>query len=263
MEATFSAKPEAMEAAAAREIAAVENEAMDFLVRLRAHALQNPEPIFALLRRVKPILLIRNFALVTRFDDVQEVLSRDAVFPVTYAAKMRVVTGGNDFFLGMQDSPEYTRDVAHMRTVIRREDIPGRVAPFVAREAEALLAEAGPEFDIVEQLTRKVPARWAADYFGCPTPPGEDVADWASAIFQYLFTDLDDDPAVAQAAEQASQRARDWLDRTIANRKANPDAKDDVLNRCLALQAAGVPAMTDLDIRNNLIGLLTGAIPTT
>ena len=34
------------------------------------------------------------------------------------------------------------------------------------------------------------------------------------------------------------------------------------LARCLAAQAAGVPGMSDLDIRNNLVGLIIGAIPT-
>src|SRR5689334_8166618 len=94
---------------------------MAFLDRLKQHTVQYPEPIFAILRRVKPILIVKNFALVTRFEDVQEVLMRDEIFQVTYGEKMRIVTGGRDFFLGMQDSPAYTRDVSHMRSVVRRE----------------------------------------------------------------------------------------------------------------------------------------------
>src|SRR5690242_1657356 len=140
---------------------------MSFLQKAAAHAIQYPEPIFALLRRLKPILLVKNFALVTRFRGVQEVLSRDDVFQVTYGEKMRVVTGGADFFLGMQNSPAYERDVAHMRTVVRRDDIPGRIVPFVDQQARALVDAAGNELDIVTQLTKTVPARWVADYFGC------------------------------------------------------------------------------------------------
>src|SRR5947209_1890043 len=102
-------------AAVDREVAKVEAEAMGFLDQLKQHAIRNPEPIFALLRRLKPILLIKGVAVVTRFEDVQEVLSRDDVFQVTYGEKMRVVTGGEDFFLGLQNSPQYERDVANMR----------------------------------------------------------------------------------------------------------------------------------------------------
>lgn len=36
-----------------------------------------------------------------------------------------------------------------------------------------------------------------------------------------------------------------------------------MLTRCLELQTAGVLGMADVDIRNNLLGLLVGAIPTT
>ena len=105
-------------------LAGAQSDVMTFLDHLKAHVAQNPEPLFAVLRRVKPILIVKNVALVTRFEDVQEVLSRDDIFQVTYGPKMRVITGGEDFFLGMQNSPEYERDVANMRSAMRRQDMP-------------------------------------------------------------------------------------------------------------------------------------------
>ena len=77
-----------------------------------------------------------------------------------------------------------------------------------------------------------------------------------------LFLDLDADAEIDKRALVAAAAARGYLDETIANRKANPSEADDVLNRCLALRSAGTPGMEDLGIRNNLIGLLIGAIPT-
>jgi cytochrome P450 len=245
-----------------RELIKVQSEAMSFLNEIKTHLSHYPEPIFAILRRIKPILLIKNFALVTRFEDVQEVLARDDVFLVTYGEKMRMITGGRDFFLGMQNSPEYTRDVSHMRSVIRREDIPNRIAPSVQKTASDLVTAAGSQLDVVK-LSKAVPARWIADYFGCSPPSDEQLAAWASVIFQYLFTDQDNDPNVAQSATKAAAGVRNLLDETIAARKANRILKDDVLGRCLALQSVGLPAMDDVSIRNNLLGLLVGAIPTT
>jgi cytochrome P450 len=245
-----------------RELAKVQSEVMSFLDGIKAHLTQYPEPIFAILRRIKPILVIKNYALVTRFEDVQEVLARDDVFLVTYGEKMRVVTGGEDFFLGMQNSPEYTRDVSHMRSVVRREDIPGRIAPFVKKTASDLVAAAGSQLDVVK-LSKAVPARWIADYFGCPLLSEEQIEAWGSVLFQYLFTDQDNDPKVGQAATKAAAEVRNWLDETIAARKASRVSKDDVLGRCLLLQSVGLPAMDDVSIRNNLLGLLVGAIPTT
>src|SRR3954447_22964797 len=100
---------------------AAQTDIMAFLQHLKEHTIRYPEPVFAVLRRIKPILIVKGTALVTRFEDVQEVLSRDDVFQVTYGEKMRVVTGGNDFFLGMQNSPAYERDTANMRSVMRRQ----------------------------------------------------------------------------------------------------------------------------------------------
>lgn len=248
----------------------LETDVRSFLDGLKQHLIQNPEPLFAVLRDVKPILIFKNTALVTRFEDVQEVLSRDDVFQVTYQEKMKIVGGGTNFFLGMQNSPEYERDQSHMRTVIRRQDIPAQVAPFVAGMAEKLVAASGGRIDVVRQLGRIVPTRWVAAYFGCPWPSDEDLADWSTVIFQYLFTDLNNDPAVATAARDASAKARSWLDESIAKRKAQAVAQqagasqpDDVLARSLALQKAGVPGMDDVGIRSNLLGLFVGAIPTT
>src|ERR1700733_6714290 len=146
-----------------RELVKVQSEAMSFLDGIKAHLIRYPEPIFAILRRIKPILIIKNYALVTRFEDVQEVLARDEVFQVTYAEKMEIVTGGQNFFLGMQNSPEYTRNVSHMRSVVRREDIPLRIVPLVQKTAGDLVATAGGQIDVVKQLSKAVPARWIAD----------------------------------------------------------------------------------------------------
>lgn len=252
-----------MEAEYAFDLARIEHDAAAMIARLKQHALENPEPIFAILRRICPVLLVKNYALVTRYADVQEILARDDVFAVTYGPKMRVVTGGPDFFLGLPNSPAYERDVSHMRTVIRRTDLPDLIVPFVAAQAEAIVAKSGGRLDVVSQLTCPVPTRLVSSYFGCPLESEPELAAWASTIFQYLFADLDNDPAMDAAARTASAGVRDWLDRCIAREKAVPTQNDTVLRRCLALQATGIPGMEDMAIRDNLLGILVGAIPTT
>ena len=49
-----------------------------------------------------------------------------------------------------------------------------------------------------------MPARWIAGYFGTVPPSDEVLADWGSTIFQFLFTDLNNDPAVDAAGTQQS-----------------------------------------------------------
>jgi len=231
---------------------------------LKSWAVAHPEPIFALLRRVQPILFVKDLALVTRFDDCQEVLSRDDVFQVTYAEKFKAVTAGHNFFLGMQNTPAYTRDVSAMRLVVRREDIPTRVVPFIEREAQQIVAGSGGRLDVVADLGRIVPVRLMADYVGITGPDEDTMADWGAVISQYLFLAFEEKPEVTRAALAASAGMRDVIERAIADRKRHRlPAKDDVLERCLQLQEAGVPGMDDLGIRNNLLGIVVGALPTT
>jgi cytochrome P450 len=254
---------EAMEAECRFDTSAIETDAMAMLDKLKQQTLDNPEPVFAVLRRIKPVLVLKQLALITRFADVQDVLTRDDVFAVTYGPKMRVVTGGEDFFLGMANSPDYERDVSHMRSLIRRSDLPEIVAPFVAKTAEKIVADSHGQLELVSQLTLRVPTLLVETYFGADASSVIDLAAWASTIFQYLFTDLQNDPAVEAAVRKAAANVRAWLDAAIAAEKATPTQGDTVLHRSLALQQAGLPGMDDLTIRNNLLGLLTGAIPTT
>jgi cytochrome P450 len=86
--------------------------------------------------------------------------------------------------------------------------------------------------------------------------------DWATLLFRYLFADLQADPALDRDALAAAFQACAAIDAAIAKRKASGGVKDDVLGRCLTMQAAGLPGMDDLGIRNNFIGLFIGAIPT-
>ena len=202
-------------------------------------------------------------ALVTRFDDVRDVLRRDQDFEVVYGPRMMQITAGQNFFLGMQDTPDYTRDVSNMRLAVRRDDLPSIVKPFAARRAAELVAASPGRIDVPQDLTLRVPAQLLDIYFGTPGPSEREMIAWTTVMFWYLFIDLAADPALGARALDAAAQCRAYLDAVLRDRKANPTDRDDVLNRCLAMQRAGLPGMDDLGIRNNLIGLIIGAVPTT
>jgi cytochrome P450 len=199
-------------------------------------------------------------ALVTRHDDVIEVLDRSADFEVVYEPRMRKITDGENFFLGMQDTALYARDVSNMRLAMRRDDVATIVEPLARRLAEKLVAEKAGRIDVPPELSLPVPTAIVTDYFGVTHAPASDLMDWATLMFRYLFTDVKgklDSQALAAAA-----LCRSAIDAAIAKRKASGARKDDVLGRCLVMQKAGLPGMDDLGIRDNLIGLVIGAIPT-
>jgi cytochrome P450 len=201
-------------------------------------------------------------AIVTRYRDVVEVLDRNADFEVVYEPKMRAITGGENFFLGMQDTPIYTRDVSNMRLAMRRDDVATIVEPLARGLAEQLLAKQSSRIDVPKDLSLPVPTAIVTDYLGVANAQNSDLVAWSTLMFWYLFIDLAGDPTLEHRVLDAAGACRSAIDAAIATRKASGETKDDVLGRCLALQKANMPGMDDLSIRNNLIGLVIGAIPT-
>lgn len=228
---------------------------------------------FAVLRLVQPNLVLKRqlvvayanqgTAAVTRREDVIDVLSRDDDFGVVYAPRMEMITGGENFFLGMQNTPRYTRDVSNMRLAVRREDVATIVTPFFEATARSLVGSEPGKIDVPQALSLPTAARLLDHYFGTPGPSETDIADWTTTLFWYLFIDLKADTALDRKATAVAIAFREWLDELIAARKASGDHRDDVLGRCLAMQAGGLPGMSDRNIRDNLIGLLIGELPTT
>jgi cytochrome P450 len=201
-------------------------------------------------------------AVVTRYEDVVEILDRDADFEVVYEPKMRAITGGENFFLGMQDSALYTRDISNMRLAMRRDDVAAIVEPLASSLARQLVAKTSNVIDVPNDLSLRVPTAIVTDYFGIGGARNDDLVAWSTLMFWYLFIDLAGDPVLQRKALDAAAACRSAIDAAIAARKAAHEAKDDVLGRCLVLQKADLPGMDDLGIRNNLIGLVIGAIPT-
>src|SRR5258707_845243 len=92
-------------------------------LRLGFDVLRAFVPTLALRRKIVTAYDNTGTAIVARFDDVKDVLHRDQDFEVVYAPRMMSITGGGNFFLGMQDSPQYRRDVSNMRLAVRQDDL--------------------------------------------------------------------------------------------------------------------------------------------
>ena len=238
---------------------------MEFTDGLKEWVGENPEKAFAILRKIKPILHLKskNLVLVTRYDDVREVLSQDDVFHVTYGPKMTDLGEGRNFFLGMQNSAAYERDVSTMRVAAARAHVAEHIVPFVDKEASGIVDAADGRIEMVHDLARAVATRTIVNYFGTPGPSEKEQSDWAHTMFQFLFIDPEGDADLRSGALEAGAGTRAYLEAAIATHKSERGTHDDVIERCLGMQDAGVAGMDDTGIRNNLLGLIVGAIPTT
>ena len=225
---------------------------------LAGYVTAHPQPLFELLRKVKPVLLVHGLAIVTRYDDVVAVLRNDEAFGVApYRTKMESLLG--DFLLGLESSPAYERQVSILRLAAPRSDVPG-LAAFVAGAAEALVAAGHGRIEVPE-LTRRVPARLARRWLG-PLAADDDALIAATlALFEDIFVNLDNDAGIHEAAVAAEAVLRPQVEAEIARRKAAGGGEDDVLGRLLAMQANPVTELPDAQVVANLIGLAVGFVP--
>ena len=154
-------------------------------------------PFFAELRAQRPVLATAAFTLLSRFDDVTEVLYREQDFSVRLTPpKMDPVVGG-PFMLARDNTPVNWREKGIMQAVLRPEDLPlvRALAGELADQAlDAAVRKDGSRRSANSGATSRSAS--AAAYFGFPgTRPREHVPVVA-ATQSDMFKNLSNDPTV-------------------------------------------------------------------
>lgn len=220
-------------------------------------------PFFKELRENRPILRAPTFTLLTRFADVTEVLSREKVFTVRpYQPHMDPVVG--PFMLARDATPINWREKGIMQAVLRPEDLPS-VRETAGRLADEALDAAASEGKIegVSKLGRYVPIRIVGDYFGFPGPDLASMYRWSKATQTNMFKNLQNDPAVHEAAVKAGQEMKEYLTGLLAEKRAaaenaKADAPQDTFSRLVRTKFPPELEFDDSRILSNVMGLLVG-----
>jgi len=221
----------------------------------------HPGKILSAIHRVRPILTLKNISIVTSFDAVKDVLLRDQDFNVTYDDKMKAITEGVGFFLGWDDdSVKGTNDRINMQLAFRRDDIEKIINPLL----KTLAAEHGEKLiqdkDLVADYFNPIPAKFAIQYFGFSNIEPDWLHKVTSGLFNYIFIDIANTPQIAERALGYAKELREALDKEYSLKQAGPDT---VLGRCISLHEKGVVGFDPVNVRNNILGLLIGLVPTT
>ncbi len=227
--------------------------------RIAGWALDRFDVFARVLRRVWPIPRGFGRAAVLRFEDVVEVFARDRDFPVDYRGKLDVIMGGQPFFLGMDNTDAYRRDIGVLRQAMRVGDAAGLAAAAERRSAE-IVAASGGRLEVVQAM-RDIAFDVLGRYFGVTAPEGANLQAWATHLFAFQFADPGNDPALRQEVDRIAPLLRAHIDSLIAARCQTGGGDDDVLGRLLALQAAGVPGTEGDAVRSALLGLVVGGPP--
>lgn len=221
-------------------------------------------PVFSFLRRFLPVLKLFSYVIVSRSQDVEKVLHDDSVFSAVITAK-RIEPVNGPFVLGMDRGGIYSREKDFLLHMVPRTDLPV-IHQHIKQHIADLLEPAYKtgKIDTVS-LSRGVPMRLLASYFGASGPDEYRMRDWIRKIFHEAFLNPTGDKetlAVAVSSHRAQQR---WYLDEIARLEKIPAAMRDntVLARMVTAMQTTHPWLTPIDIQRNINGMVVGVVDTT
>jgi cytochrome P450 len=224
-----------------------------------------PDKLFAVLRKVSPILKTQNGYMITLFDDVQEALTRNDVFTVApYAPKMDPSVG--PYMLARDDTEINYRDKSIMQTVLRLNDLP-KIRELVKKHTNEALDEAKGNIEVVSKISRRVPVQVTQDYFGFNASE-EQLFKWSYWTQADMFHNLTNDEEVHTQNVNCGKEMRDFLKEEIEARRKllkKSNDLDDSFSRLIKI-IDGSDEVCDFDderIITNVMGLLVGGVETT
>ncbi len=240
---------------------------------------ENPLWWLGLLRWLKPVAVCPGWvprygpwALITRYDDVQEALRQDKIFTVLFAERTieindgpNPVNGGTNFMLTMDDGAGYQNYRQQIMQAFTREDVSSVVAPLSARCARQIVEESRGRLDAVKDLITRVPIEICRSYYGIDIPNGDEFAEWSFAISPYIFGDTFNKPGFRRAALGAGDRLRPLINASIRTPRRPGTVLARLVERLLpernSLTTAEIRAK-EATIRAIMIGMVTGFVPT-
>ncbi len=221
-----------------------------FLPFRSAGSLENPYPMYAVIRTVRPVLEVPlegwdgpGSWMLTRYDDVREVL-RDPRMSADRANAplvrenldrlpdfIRQTTQGLRSML-VQDPPDHTRirKLANKAFTRRRiEGLRGHVEALVRELVDEIAQK--PAFDLIHDLAEPLPAVVIAELLGVPTEDHRQFREWSSALINGLGAPS---AQLRVAANEASSNILGYLADIIADRRKDP--RDDLISALIAAQ---------------------------
>lgn len=198
----------------------------------------------------------RVFAI--RHADVVEVLRRDLDFSIApvNASRIDAVNGGA-FILGMDRSPELTRERAALYRALGRIDL-ATIADKTRAAARDSVAAGAPRFDAIADYARPIALSTASAIFGIAPANRDLFAEVVRAIFHHTFLNIGGDAKIEARALSAAPLMRDWFTVEIDRRRRSGDLGADLMG---ALLSDG--ALDDDAVRRTLGGMLVGSVDTT
>mgnify|MGYP003875056833 CR=1 FL=1 len=220
------------------------------------------------LRAHRPVYVLPELTLVSRYPDCAHILRRHDLFGVDlYKPKQ------GPYWMAQDDTAEHWRDKSVMRAILNREDVP-KMRRFVAEETARRLADARGAIDYVWHIGRGVPIALVQRFFSFADADPRRMADWSywnqqDAFHNQPFDDTTPEAAahITQERHRAGREMAKFLVKEMLQRI--PKVKlgwgsDDPMSRLLRLSFSG--GLDNFGLKRvvlNTGGLLIGAVETT
>ncbi|MGY1640548.1 cytochrome P450 [Geodermatophilus sp. SYSU D00703] len=205
-------------------------------------------------RRHWPLPRVGRLVVVTRSEDVDQVLDRTEAFAWPYAHHLP-----GAFLLGSEPA-EHRRQRAEIDAVLRCEDADGlRRLATGAAEARVERARRTGRLEIVGELVQPVFDDVLDAYVGIPGPDRETRLQWGRDLFEHIFLNRGEIRSVAQRAEVAWRRMEAHVTGLVEAVREDPGGPDSLLRRLVTRQETDPgTALDDAEIRGNVIGMAIG-----
>jgi cytochrome P450 len=218
---------------------------------------------FWLLRKWWPIANFFGFRVITRYEDVAEVLLRHDIYRVPFdkeIARLNDWKGdGTPFILGNDDTKTHDEQLMRVMRVFRRDDVKAVVEPKSFQFAKEAIEKAGiGEIEAIGELITGVPLRICEEYYGIKMPEKQSrtFAYATIVVSQYLFGGASLKPK--KKVDNAAAFVRRIVDDSL---KKAEDGDKTIVERLVKLY--GKPnAGVDPQARAFLMGMIVGFIPT-
>jgi len=218
-----------------------------------------PYRTFRLLRGL-PILRIPflNLVILSRYDEVTEVLSRDIDFPVSVDPAFRELDPDvGTLLLAMRDEATYRSIRRATMNVFRWSDA-ARVGALAYAYAEAALRRGHGRIDAMQDLMIGSLCDIVRTYFGVPA--SLECALWMFTVSLYDFAPWPPKHAIREQAAIAAGKVADTVLAAIAEARANPN-EETAVGRFVTIRPDDAP-LDDATIRVTMTGMIAGFLPT-
>jgi cytochrome P450 len=228
----------------------------------------SPVAFFNELREQSPILKAPAFTLVTRYLDVQEVLTLNDIF-TTDLLKQNMLRFIGNTVIELPPSPEYEKRKSILRLAFPMSDIK-HYRNILLEESAALIQSIQSEnsFDVVA-YAKTLPAKAMSRYLGLGELPPEKVVQWMHDINEGAVRNLGNIPQVNDAAAAASAEVKPQITNILESVRwgftsPNPSPlTPTVLERYLRMQDVEATYTANEDIVSSLIFMMSACVDLT